>query len=237
MNAIDCQSVQVTLGKQKILKSVSVAIPCGVCFGLVGENGAGKSTLIKTILDLVGMDSGNIRLLEQDNTLVSSRACLAYLPDRFTPPYYLTGKDFLNYIYALYGNTQAPDWHECLQQLDLHESALLKSVKALSKGMTQKLGLTACFNSGKPLLILDEPMSGLDPRARILVKQQIKKLTAQGTTVFFSSHMLGDVEEIADQMAVMYAGEIRFEGTPEVFKQTFAEETMEQAYLKCIDKL
>ena len=101
-------------------------------------------------------------------------------------------------------------------------------------GMIQKLGLASCLLSGKRLLILDEPMSGLDPRARILFKKQLAKLKRQGATVFFSSHVLADVEEIADTMAVLHNSHLRFTGSPEAFKQQYNGANVEQAYMKCI---
>lgn len=236
MNAIVCRSLNSRYAKQPVLNQVELAVAQGICFGLVGENGAGKSTLIKCLLDLISIDSGDCRLFDKPSTDVAARESLAYLPDRFVPPYYLKAIDFLKYMAELYGHAyDANAVEQMLQQLDLDTSALNKSVRQLSKGMTQKLGLAACFLSNKSLLILDEPMSGLDPKARVLVKQQIKNKKQQGTTIFFSSHMLADVEELADEMAVLHRGEVRFTGSVGEFKQRFAGDGMEQAYLNCID--
>ncbi len=102
--------------------------------------------------------------------------------------------------------------------------------------MTQKLGLASCLLSGKSLLILDEPMSGLDPRARVLFKNQLAKLKQQGATLFFSSHVLADVEEMADTMAVLHNSKIYFSGSPEAFKQQYQGKNVEQAYMNCIEK-
>jgi len=122
-----------------------------------------------------------------------------------------------------------------LDGLDLDRSVVQESVNKLSKGMTQKLGLASCLLSGKKLLILDEPMSGLDPRARVLFKQQLLRLKQQGVTVFFSSHVLADVEEMADTMAVLHNSEIYYAGTPVHFKEQYHGENVEQAYMKCIE--
>ena len=236
MHAISCQQLCVNYGKKPIIKNVDLQISAGECFGLVGENGAGKSTLIKSMLDLIAIKNGRCDFFGVSNRKVSSRSRLAFLPDRFVPPYYLKAKDFLQYMAALQGqpfNLAAAQ--NMLGLLDLNVSALDKSVRELSKGMTQKIGLAACFLSGRDLLILDEPMSGLDPRARARVKQQILALKAQGKTLFFSSHMLADVEEIADRMAVLHHGEIQFTGTPKAFMQQFNAPNMEAAYLTCVD--
>jgi ABC-2 type transport system ATP-binding protein len=121
-------------------------------------------------------------------------------------------------------------------ELELDHEVLKTSVVNLSKGMTQKLGLISCLLSGKKLLLLDEPMSGLDPRARVLFKQQLKKLKAQGTSLFFSSHALADVEEIADTMSVLHHGEVLFSGTHSEFNQLYKGENLEQSYMNCLSQ-
>ena len=235
MSAITCRSLEVSYAKQPVLKNIELTVNEGECFGLVGANGAGKSSLIKSILDLIEIENGQCEIFSQATTQVSSRQSLAYLPDRFIPPYYLKARDFLKYMAELHGHEYNNHFvEETLKSLDLDLAALNKSVRQLSKGMTQKLGLAACFMSGKSLYILDEPMSGLDPKARVLVKQQIKNKKHTGTTIFFSSHMLSDVEEIADRMAVLHQGEIRFVGSVAEFKRQFQSDNMEQAYLNCI---
>jgi len=200
-------------------------------------NGSGKSTLIKAILDLVGINSGDITIQDRSHREVSSRENIAYLPDRFSPPVHLRGQDFIQYMLRLHGTVrEKSEIDNTLESLDLDKEFLRESVNKLSKGMTQKLGLASCLLSGKSLLILDEPMSGLDPRARVLFKKQLSRLKQQGTTVFFSSHVLADVEELADTMAVLHNSKIYFSGTPEAFKQQFNGETVEQAYMNCIEK-
>lgn len=236
MYAITCQQLCVNYGKTPIVKNVDLQINAGECFGLVGENGAGKSTLIKSMLDLIAIKSGSCDIFGVSKRMVASRSRVAFLPDRFVPPYYLKANDFLQYMAAL--NNQAFNLdaaQKMLQLLDLDVSALDKSVRELSKGMTQKIGLAACFLSNRDLLILDEPMSGLDPRARARVKQQIQVLKQQGKTLFFSSHMLADVEEIADRMAVLHQGVMQFTGTPQQFMQQHAAVNMEAAYLACVE--
>ena len=236
MPAIFCQQLSVHYGITPIVKNIDLTILPGECFGLVGENGAGKSTLIKAMLDLIAVQSGHCELFGVSHRVVAARSRVAFLPDRFVPPYYLKSRDFLQYMAALQGQTfNAEKAQAMLTKLDLDLSALDKSVRELSKGMTQKIGLAACFLSNRDLLILDEPMSGLDPRARARVKQQIVGQKSHGKTVFFSSHMLADVEEIADRMAVLHQGAIQFTCTPQEFMQQHDAPTMEAAYLACID--
>ena len=210
----------------------------GQSFGLAGMNGAGKTTLIKCLLDFCASDAGRIEIFGVSHRLTVSRSRLAFLPELFQPPYYLTGRDFLRYMLKLqgviYDERAAADM---LQALDLDLSALTKPVRAFSKGMTQKLGLAACFLSRKDLYILDEPTSGLDPKARALLKQRLRVLREQGRTIFFTSHSLADVEEICDRMAVIHRGQLRFAGTPAQLRQLYGADTLEQAFLACIDKV
>ncbi len=233
---IKCQKVVKRFASKIVLDKIDLEIKSGEFFGLVGMNGSGKSTLIKTILDLIGIDGGSITIQGRSHRLVSSRENIAYLPDRFLPPVHLRGQDFIQYMLRLHGSDcDQQQIDDILDGLELDKAVMQESVNKLSKGMTQKLGLASCLLSGKSLLILDEPMSGLDPRARVLFKKQLAKLKQQGTTVFFSSHVLADVEEMADTMAVLHNSKIYFSGSPEKFKQQYHGENVEQAYMNCIE--
>lgn len=233
---IDCQQVVKSYARKRVLDGVDLQVPQGQFFGLVGMNGSGKSTLIKSILDLVSIDSGTITISNRSHHDVNSRNEVAYLPDRFSPPVHLRGQDFIQYMLRLHGRVQDRQQVETiLDGLELDKTLMQESVNKLSKGMTQKLGLASCLLSGKRLLILDEPMSGLDPRARVLFKKQLALLKQNGVTVFFSSHVLADVEEMADTMAVLHNSSIYYSGTPDDFKQAYSGENVEQAYINCIE--
>jgi ABC-2 type transport system ATP-binding protein len=234
---LNCQQIVKRFSTKVVLDKVDLEVNEGEFFGLVGMNGSGKSTLIKAVLDLSGIDAGSIFIHNLSHRKVMSRKKVAYLPDRFSPPAHLRGKDFIQYMLRLHGsdrNQQQVD--KVLDGLELDKTVMQESVNKLSKGMTQKLGLASCLLSGKTLLILDEPMSGLDPRARVLFKKQLKLLKEQGVTVFFSSHVLADVEEMADNMAVLHNSKIYFSGTPEDFKKQFNGENVEQAFMNCIEE-
>jgi ABC-2 type transport system ATP-binding protein len=234
---IDCQQIVKRYGTKTVLDKVDLSVEQGEFFGLVGMNGGGKSTLIKAILDLIGINSGEILIQKISHRDVSSRNNIAYLPDRFSPPAHLTGQDFIRYMLRLHGkNNNKEEVENVLDGLELDTTVMQESVNRLSKGMTQKLGLASCLLSEKSLLILDEPMSGLDPRARVLFKKQLSLKKQQGVTVFFSSHALADVEEMADSMAVLHNSKIYYSGTPENFKQQFNGDNVEQAYMTCIER-
>lgn len=234
--ALRFQHVTKRYGATQVLRDLDLEIRSGESFGLVGMNGAGKTTLIKCLLDFCALDGGSIEIFGASHRLTEARAPLAFLPERFMPPYYLSGKDFLKYMLKLQSLPYDPlEAETILSALDLDFSALNQPVRAYSKGMTQKLGLAACFLASKDLHVLDEPMSGLDPKARALLKAHLQELRSTGRTLFFSSHALADVEEICDRMAILHDGKIRFVGSPADCCQQYGTNTLEQAYLKCID--
>jgi ABC-2 type transport system ATP-binding protein len=233
---LNCQQIVKCFSTKVVLDNVDLEVEEGEFFGLVGMNGSGKSTLIKAILDLSNIDSGKINIHNISHRKVRSRENVAYLPDRFSPPAHLRGQDFIQYMMRLHGSVcDQRQIDKVLDGLELDKMVMRESVNKLSKGMTQKLGLASCLLSGKSLLILDEPMSGLDPRARVLFKKQLKQLKQEGVTVFFSSHVLADVEELADTMAVLHNSKIYFSGKPENFKKEFNSENVEQAFMSCIE--
>ena len=233
--AIQCQKVCKSYGKQQVLDNIELEVPGGKFYGLVGVNGSGKSTLIKAILDLVSIDEGLISIFGNPHRKVSAREHIAYLPDRFSPPIHLKCKDFIHYMLELHSSRQNNvEIHKMLDALELDRKIMGASVGRLSKGMTQKLGLASCLLSRKTLLILDEPMSGLDPKARVLFKKQLFRLKQQGVTIFFSSHVLADVDELADKMAVLHKSRMLYEGTAADFKNTYNGSNLEDAYINCV---
>lgn len=219
-------------GKQAVLRGVSLDLQAGESFGLVGMNGAGKTTLIKCVMDFCALDGGRIAIAGLPHQARHARRPLAYLPENFMPPYYLTGCEFVKYILELRGQAYSDGaTRDMFTTLDIDPAALTKLARGYSKGMTQKLGLAACFLSDARLFILDEPMSGLDPKARALVKRQLAGLKDQGKTLFFSSHVLADVEELCDRMGILHGGELRFTGAPADCRDQFGSATLEEAYL------
>lgn len=233
--ALRFQQVVKRYGSTPVLHGVDLEIRSGEFFGLVGVNGAGKTSLIKCLLDFCALDGGQIAIFGQPHHLPASRQPLGFVPERFAPPYFLSGTEFIQYILTLQGLPYtAPAVAAMAQALDLEEAALNKPVRSYSKGMTQKLGLAACLLARKPLYVLDEPMSGLDPKARALLKQQLQQLRTHGSTLFFTSHALADVDELCDRMAILHDGRVRFTGSPAECRRQYGAETLEQAFLACI---
>jgi ABC-2 type transport system ATP-binding protein len=234
--ALAFERVTKRFGSKVALEALTLDVIPGESFALVGMNGAGKTTLLKCLLDFCEPDAGHIAIFGVSHRETRARARLSFLPERFTPPYFLTGGDFLRYMLRLQNVAyEEADARAILESLDLDQAALDLPVRAYSKGMTQKLGLAACLLSRKDLYVLDEPTSGLDPKARALLKARLKALRAGGKTVFFTSHSLADVEEIGDRLAVLHLGTIRFVGEPAALKSLHRTESLEEAYLRCID--
>ena len=233
--ALDFVQLSKRYGATEAIRALSLQVAAGTTFGLVGANGAGKTTLIKCLMDFCSVDAGNISVFGVASTRTEARSRLAFLPERFVPPYYLTGQDFLEFMSHMYcGKFQAQECARVLETLDLESAALARPVRLLSKGMTQKLGLAGCLLSERELLILDEPASGLDPKARVLFKAALQTARAAGRTIFLTSHSLADVDETCDQIAVMHQGKLHYTGTPAQLKQQYDATSLEQAFLECI---
>jgi ABC-2 type transport system ATP-binding protein len=223
-------------GRSEVLSDVSFDVGGGEFFGLVGVNGAGKTTLLKCLLDFCETDGGSIQIFGTSHRQTEARRRLAFLPERFNPPYFLTGEDFIRYVLELQSTPYEREHvQSTLRALDLDLAALKLPVRSYSKGMTQKLGLAACLVSRRDLYVFDEPTSGLDPKARALLKQRLREMRHETATVFFTSHALADVAEICDRMAVMHAGRVLFAGTPAALCSQYASADLEAAFLRCID--
>jgi ABC-2 type transport system ATP-binding protein len=221
--------------QRRALDGVALEVAPGVAAGLIGANGAGKTTFIKCALDLCGPDAGRVEIFGLDVRRAAARARLAYLPERFVPPHYLLGREFVAMTLALAGARYDPARAaELAAELELDPQALARPVRHLSKGMTQKLGLAACFLLERDLYVLDEPMSGLDPAGRQAVKTVLRRLHRSGRALFFTSHVLSDVEELCSTLAVLEQGRVRFRGTPGELRLRYGADDLERAFLKCI---
>lgn len=228
-------SVSKRYAQRDVLRGVDLSIATGETIGFLGVNGAGKSTLLKSMLDLTSIDGGHIEIFGRDHRKPAAREHLAYLAEQFVAPHYATGSDFLRYVTRLHGITPtiASIAEEC-RGLDLDADVLRHPAGRYSRGMMQKLGLIGCLLIGRPLLVLDEPMSGLDPQARALFKSRLKQLKDAGVTVLFSTHSPGDIAAVSDRVAVLNFGRIYFVGTADEFRGHYPGATLEQSFLRCI---
>src|SRR5438270_2859997 len=233
--AVHIEALVKRYGKRTALDEVTLSVEQREAFGLLGANGAGKSTLIRCLLDLTAGERGRIDIFGVPAPRPAARARLAYLPERFMPPHYLTGTEFLRTLAALAGGGYDEARATRLAaELELERDALARPVHSLSKGMTQKLGLAGCLALERELYVLDEPMSGLDPAARVAVKSVLQRLSAEGRTLFFTSHVLADVDELCSSIAVLERARLRFRGTPQALCARYGEANLERAFMRCI---
>ncbi|MDX2083736.1 MAG: ABC transporter ATP-binding protein [Rickettsiales bacterium] len=221
-----------------VLDKVSFEVQENDIFGFIGLNGVGKTTLIKIALDLLDQEHGEIEIFGVSRVLPESREKICYLPEKFQPSQHLKGEEFLRFVLDFYGKKYDQQRaRQICANLDLSFEVLKQKVTKYSKGMTQKLGLLAVFLSDADLIILDEPMSGLDPKARIALKKELIAYKNLGKTVFFSSHILADMDEICDSIAVLNEAKIAFTGSPKAFKELHQQDSLDKAFLKEIKVL
>ncbi len=190
------------------LNQVSMNVPRGSVFGLVGENGAGKTTLIKHILGLLRAEAGSVRVFGRDPVAdpVSVLARIGYLSEQPDLPDWMRVREFIRYTQAFYPKWDAGYAEQFRQQFGLDPSA---RIRTLSKGQRAKLGLLAAQAHRPDLLLLDEPSSGLDPIVRSdILAAVIRTVADEGRTVFFSSHLLEEIERVSDHVAMLHQGKL-----------------------------
>jgi ABC-2 type transport system ATP-binding protein len=204
------------LKKKRSLEDLSMRVDTGEVFGFLGPNGAGKSTTIKLLMRLIFPDGGSARILGKSIDDVSMHQETGYLPEQ---PYfydYLTAAEVLNYFARFHGLT-ATDRHtrveNMLKKVGLETAGKIQ-LRKYSKGMLQRVGLAQAILHDPQVVILDEPMSGLDPLGRREVRDIILELKKEGRTVLFSTHILSDAEMLCDRVGVIVGGKLRGVGTP-----------------------
>lgn len=220
--------------RKTALQRLDLEIQSGEVFGFLGPNGAGKSTAIKLLLDFIRPDSGEIHVDRFRVGRDRFHHCLGYLSE--IPCLYenLTGLETLRFVGKASGMTDGA-LHQrseaVLRRVDLL-GAGKQLIRGYSKGMKQRLGLAAALLHEPPIYIFDEPMSGLDPMGRSLVSDVILELREQGKTVFFSSHILSDIERLCDRIGILNRGKLLYCGPVAEFGIDAVD--IEQAFVRLI---
>ncbi|GFZ79339.1 ABC transporter [Rickettsiales bacterium] len=235
-NPIEISGVYKSFNNKQVLKDVNLSISKGEIFGLVGLNGSGKTTLIKIMLALSMADEGTISLFGKGSKKMESRKKIAYLPEKFQPSSFLKGEEFLAMNLAYKKISYSPEKSKLMcGNLALDQRVLKTRVGQYSKGMGQKLGLVGAFLTDADLYILDEPASGLDHQSRMLLKKLFINTKKLGKTILFSSHILSDIEEICDRIAIIHDSKILFVGTASELCKKFNQRTLEQAFMHLLE--
>lgn len=215
MNAIEITGLckQFT-GKKSLkvdaLKNLNLQIETGEVFGFLGPNGAGKSTTIKLVMGLLRPTSGSARIMGVDSSLTGSRLQVGFLPENPAFYDYLSAEEYVTFVgsqFKMDSSLLKRRSEEVLKRLDLWE-ARKRPMRGYSKGMVQRVGLAQTLVHDPEVYILDEPMSGLDPIGRALVKEIILDLKKRGKCVFFSTHITDDVEKVCDRVGVIVKGNL-----------------------------
>jgi ABC-2 type transport system ATP-binding protein len=214
--AIEIQELRKTFrGKRRsdvyALRDVSLTVKRGEVFGFLGPNGAGKTTTIKILMGLIAASGGTAKIMGMDAGTRAARYRIGYLPEN--PSFYdfLSAREYLAFaadVFALEISKRAERIHDTLRLLDLWD-ARDRPIRQYSKGMVQRLGLAQVLVHDPVVLILDEPMSGLDPIGRVLVKKIILDNREKGRSIFFSTHITSDVEAVCDRVGIIMDGSLR----------------------------
>jgi ABC-2 type transport system ATP-binding protein len=189
-------------GGVAVLDGVDLTLNAGECLALTGLNGAGKTTLLHCLLDFIPADAGSIEINGLAHRNPRARRGVAYLPERFLPPPYLSGREFLHYAARLHGM----HWDG---SSELNPAILDSKASAWSKGMGQQLGLAACLLVRPALLVLDEPFSGLDPQATFGMRDTLNAARDAGIAILYTTHDLRDIEVLSDRIALLQSGQLR----------------------------
>ena len=226
-NIIETKDIHKNFGSFQAVRGVSINVPAGSIYGFVGPNGAGKTTTMRILTTLTRPTSGTAYVagysVLEDRRAV--RRAIGYMPDEFGVYEDLRVWEYLDFFAACYDipeNDRKRLVGDLLELVDLaHRREDM--VDKLSRGMKQRLSLARTLAHDPQVLILDEPASGLDPRARVEIRELLGELANMGKTIFFSSHILADVEDICSHIGIIEAGQIIMEGSIDELKQELME--------------
>jgi ABC-2 type transport system ATP-binding protein len=206
-----------------VLKYISLSFEAGQIIGYIGPNGAGKSTTIKILTGIIGDFEGNVHVLGMDvrNDSIAIKQKIGYIPENAALYDVLTPVEYLNFIGRLYGMELESIKKKSTELLHLFElgTKMDQRMSGFSKGMRQKVLLISGLMHNPEIIFLDEPLSGLDANAVILVKEILSQLKKAGKTIFYSSHIMDVVEKLSDRIVIINKGEVIADGTFESLQQ------------------
>jgi ABC-2 type transport system ATP-binding protein len=236
--AVNLNDVSKRFGTIQAVQNLDLQIGVGTVFGFLGPNGSGKSTTMKMIMGLLKADSGNLNVygINVSKNPWEVKKIIGYVPESPKLYDFLTGLEYLDFIADVYGldaGTKKKRIDEYLSAFDL-ENRENEMISGYSHGMQQKVAIIAALIHKPKLLILDEPLSGLDPKSAKIVKDLIHKLANDGVTTILSTHVLEIADAVCDQIAILYKGNKIAEGTPAQLRKEskMPDSTLEDIFLK-----
>lgn len=231
---LEIHGLNKSFGKTSVLRQINLNIYQGKIFALLGPNGAGKTTLIRCLLKLIPPDEGEILFKTKPLLTQDIHRYFGYLPEAFQLYRELCGRELLN-ILGLSLNLKPQNLGVVLEWVGLKDEQD-KKIKAYSRGMLQRLGLAICLLKDPEVIVLDEPIAGLDPLGQIQILQLLKNLNNKGKTIFFSSHILSQVEKVSDYIGIIHKGTLRFVGKLNEFLNKHRSSSLEDAFLREIQQ-
>ena len=210
-----CEGVYKKYGKKMALKNVSLEIERGQIVGLLGPNGSGKTTLIKVLNGLLSRDRGTVQIDDKEIG-VESKKIVSYLPERTYFPNYIRVSEAVDFFETFYEDFQRERAEEMLQSLNIDSHA---SFRTLSKGTREKIQLVLVMSRQAKLYLLDEPIGGVDPAARDYIMQTIIKNYQEDASIIISTHLIGDVEKILDDVVFIQDGEVTLHQPADALRQ------------------
>jgi ABC-2 type transport system ATP-binding protein len=240
MLKLDSISKSYAGGKVKAVDGISLDVRDGEIFGFIGPNGAGKTTTIKMICGILSPDSGKIEINGHDivKDPIQAKKSIGYVPDNHEVYERLSGLEYLNFIGDVYGVDSATRRSRVEKYLKMFEisDAAGEKIKSYSHGMKQKLMITAALLHNPPLWILDEPLTGLDPRSALLLKEEMRAHCSEGKTVFFSTHVLEVAERLSDRIGIIQNGKLIAVGTLDELRGKEKDETLENIFFELTER-
>ena len=236
--AVNLENLSKNFGTIQAVKNLDLQIDIGTVFGFLGPNGSGKSTTMKMILGLLKADSGSLNVygINVSTNPWEVKKIVGYVPESPRLYTFLTGLEYLDFIADVYGldpTTKKNRIEEYLNAFDL-ENRENEMISGYSHGMQQKIAIIAALLHKPKLLIMDEPLSGLDPKSARIVKDLLHKLANEGITTILSTHVLEIADAVCDKMAILYQGTKLAEGTPAQLRKEskMPNSTLEEIFLK-----
>ena len=215
VSVVSTISLSKNYGEIEALKGASITVNAGEIYGLLGQNGAGKSTLVKILLGIVRKTEGEAYLLGSPAGTTDVRTRVGFLPEDHQFPGYHTAFSLLDFYGQLHGLGRDERRRRILESLDIVglKKRMHYKIRTFSKGMKQRMGIAQAIFHDPEVVFLDEPTDGVDPVGRKEIRDLLVQLKSEGRTVFFNSHLLSEVEMIADRVAILHRGELVRQGT------------------------